>query len=61
MKLETSVKLRLPSIGHRILNDKAPVVAARFKAGFWFGYADVTFLDSWPVMNPATDDNFARL
>eukprot|EP00913_Durusdinium_trenchii_P019229 g18071.t1 len=27
----------LPSIGHRILNNKAPLVAARFKEGFWFG------------------------
>ena len=41
---------RLPSIGHRILNNKAPVVAARFKAGFWFGHADVTFLDAWPMV-----------
>ncbi|CAK8987701.1 Pyridoxamine 5'-phosphate oxidase family protein ustO (Ustiloxin B biosynthesis protein O), partial [Durusdinium trenchii] len=34
----------LPSIGHRILNNKAPLVAARFKEGFWFGYKDM----SWP-------------
>jgi len=36
---------QLPSIGHRILNNKAPLVAARFKAGFWFGHADVSFLE----------------
>mmetsp|Transcript_31234 Transcript_31234/g.67363 ORF Transcript_31234/g.67363 Transcript_31234/m.67363 type:complete len:262 (-) Transcript_31234:43-828(-) len=42
---------QLPSIGHRILNNKAPVVAARFKAGFWFGHADVTFLEwLWSVI-----------
>lgn len=35
----------LPSIGHRVLNDQAPVVAKRYKAGFWMGYKDATALE----------------
>ena len=49
-QLITVERQRLPSIGHRILNNRAPIVAARFKAGFWFGHADVTFLDSWSLL-----------
>ncbi|CAE7755958.1 ustO, partial [Symbiodinium pilosum] len=40
----------LPSIGHRMFNPKAPVVAPRFRAGFWFGFKDVTLqerLNAW--------------
>lgn len=35
----------LPSIGHRVLNPKAPVVAPRLRAGFWFGSKDVTLAE----------------
>jgi len=40
----------LPSIGHRIWNPKAPEVAPRFRAGFWYGFKDMTMkerLGSW--------------
>ncbi|CAE7401745.1 ustO [Symbiodinium natans] len=37
----------LPSIGHRIFNPKAPVVAPRFRAGFWFGFKDITMTEQF--------------
>ncbi|CAE8590432.1 unnamed protein product [Polarella glacialis] len=41
---------KLPSIGNRALNTSAPIVAARLKDGYWWGYTDLTpaeHLQSW--------------